>query len=142
MGQSTTNLGKIHVFPSEALYNQFKDVIADNDLALLKDDGATVVETYRNGTEWYRVWSDGWVEQGGQLHWAATRNPGDKIVTLYKVMVDTNYNTLIEIIKGQGGTQGTSCYNHTTTAFTAFTYGHADNDKSVGLIWFACGQGA
>lgn len=142
MGQSTTNLGKIHVFPSEALYNQFKDVIADNDLALLKDDGATVVETYRNGTEWYRVWSDGWVEQGGQLHWAATRSPGYKIVTLYKVMVDTNYNTLIETIKGQGGTFGTSCCNHTTTAFTAFTFGHSDTDKSVGLIWFACGQGA
>lgn len=83
----------------------------------------------------------GWVEQGGQLHWAAMRNPGDKTVTLYKVMVDTNYNTLIETIKGQGGTYGTSCYNHTTTAFTAFTYGY-DKDKSVGLIWFACGQGA
>lgn len=39
MAQSTTNLGKIHVFPSETLYNQFKDIIADNDLALLKDDG-------------------------------------------------------------------------------------------------------
>jgi len=24
-----------------------------------------VTETYRNGTEWYRVWSDGWIEQGG-----------------------------------------------------------------------------
>lgn len=26
----------------------------------------TVIETYRNGTEWYRVWSDGWLEQGGK----------------------------------------------------------------------------
>lgn len=43
MAQSTTNLGKIHVFPSETLYNQFKDIIADNDLALLKDDGAYIV---------------------------------------------------------------------------------------------------
>lgn len=43
MAQSTTNLGKIHVFPSESLYNQFKDIIADNDLALLKDDGAYIV---------------------------------------------------------------------------------------------------
>ena len=43
MAQSTTNLGKIHVFPSETLYNQFKDIIADNDLALLKDDGAYII---------------------------------------------------------------------------------------------------
>ena len=43
MAQSTTNLGKIHVFPSETLYNQFKNLVADNDLALLKDDGAYIV---------------------------------------------------------------------------------------------------
>lgn len=24
-----------------------------------------VVESYHNGAEWYRVWSDGWIEQGG-----------------------------------------------------------------------------
>lgn len=29
--------------------------------------GATVIESYRNGTEWYRVWSDGWTEQGGRV---------------------------------------------------------------------------
>lgn len=26
---------------------------------------ATVVETYRSGSSWYRVWSDGFIEQGG-----------------------------------------------------------------------------
>ena len=25
----------------------------------------TVVETYKNGSEWYRIWSDSWIEQGG-----------------------------------------------------------------------------
>lgn len=25
----------------------------------------TVVETYKNGNYWYRIWSDGWIEQGG-----------------------------------------------------------------------------
>lgn len=24
-----------------------------------------VIETYVNGTSWYRIWSDGWCEQGG-----------------------------------------------------------------------------
>ena len=27
----------------------------------------TVIETYQNGNNWYRVWSDGWIEQGGQV---------------------------------------------------------------------------
>lgn len=25
-----------------------------------------ITETWKDGTEWYRVWSDGWIEQGGQ----------------------------------------------------------------------------
>ena len=64
MAQSTTNLGKIHVFPSETLYNQFKDIIADNDLALLKDDGAYIVAALleQNG---YVKFSNGLILQWG-----------------------------------------------------------------------------
>ena len=69
MAQSTTNLGKIHVFPSESLYNQFKDIIADNDLALLKDDGAYIVAALleQNG---YVKFSNGLILQWG----VATQN--------------------------------------------------------------------
>ena len=64
MAQTTTNLGKIHVFPSETLYNQFKDIIADNDLALLKDDGAYIVAALleQNG---YVKFSNGLILQWG-----------------------------------------------------------------------------
>lgn len=64
MAQSTTNLGKIHVFPSESLYNQFKDTIASNDLALLKDDGAYIVAANlaQNG---YVKFSNGLILQWG-----------------------------------------------------------------------------
>ena len=66
MAQSTTNLGKIHVFPSETLYNQFKDIIADNDLALLKDDGAYIVAALlkQNG---YVKFSNGLILQWGKI---------------------------------------------------------------------------
>ena len=74
MAQSTTNLGKIHVFPSEALYNQFKDIIADNDLALLKDDGAYIVAALleQNG---YVKFSNGLILQWGYY-------PGQKSRTI------------------------------------------------------------
>ena len=64
MAQSTTNLGKIHVSPSESLYNQFKDIIAANDLALLKDDGAYIVAALleQNG---YVKFSNGLILQWG-----------------------------------------------------------------------------
>lgn len=48
----------------------------------------TVVETYKNGTEWYRVWSDGWCEQGGYIeHTSATVG----YITLLKPYLSTDY---------------------------------------------------
>lgn len=75
MAQSTTNLGKIHVFPSETLYNQFKDVIADNDLALLKDDGAYIVAANlaQNG---YVKFSNGLI-----LQWGLSDNMQSQTIT-------------------------------------------------------------
>lgn len=78
MAQSTTNLGKIHVFPSETLYNQFKDIIADNDLALLKDDGAYIVAALleQNG---YVKFSNGLILQWGTYE---TANASNKLITI------------------------------------------------------------
>lgn len=49
--------------------------------------GRTVVETYSNGTSWYRIWSDGWCEQGG----ITDRNGVGDTVTLLKPMPNTEY---------------------------------------------------
>lgn len=48
----------------------------------------TVVETYINGTNWYRIWSDGWIQQGGVA-------AGNGTVNLLKQMSNTNYIVLI-----------------------------------------------
>lgn len=79
MAQSTTNLGKIHVFPSEALYNQFKDIIADNDLALLKDDGAYIVAALleQNG---YVKFSNGLI-----LQWGNAGNSGGSVNVTFPI---------------------------------------------------------
>ncbi len=46
-----------------------------------------VTEVYRNGTSWYRVYSDGWCEQGGVV--SATTS--QTTITLLKTYSDTNY---------------------------------------------------
>jgi hypothetical protein len=61
-----------------------------------------VIETYTNGTSWYRKWSDGWIEQGGILE-GASSNP--KVVTLLVSMSNTAYHI-----------QLTSQYTTTATA--------------------------
>ena len=49
-----------------------------------------VVETYKNGFSWYRVWSDGWIEQGGHL----TVNVAATNVQLLKQYKDATYTTV------------------------------------------------
>jgi hypothetical protein len=47
----------------------------------------TVVSTYSSGTNWYRIWSDGWIEQGGEV----TGSSSEVTVTLLKPFKNTNY---------------------------------------------------
>lgn len=50
--------------------------------------GKFVVETFQSGKSWYRVWSDGWCEQGGVT---STYNTSIETISLLKTMKDTNY---------------------------------------------------
>lgn len=51
---------------------------------LPRSSHGNIVEKYQDGTEWYRVYSDGWCEQGGAMGTSTT-------VTLLKEMADTSY---------------------------------------------------
>lgn len=53
-----------------------------------------VVESYQNGTSWYRVCKSGWCEQGGKISEASAT------VALLKEMADTNYSVLITVDRG------------------------------------------
>jgi hypothetical protein len=48
-----------------------------------------IVETYVNGSSWYRVYSDGWCEQGGVTSWS---NNTTLTINLLKTYINTNYN--------------------------------------------------
>lgn len=56
---------------------------------------AHIVETYSNGTTWYRLWSDGWCEQGGQINVSYSRTTTN--VQLRKQYVNTNYSVTLSI---------------------------------------------
>lgn len=48
---------------------------------------AVIVQNYRNGNTWYRVWSDGWIEQGGRISMPYATNT----VTFAKAFSTTAY---------------------------------------------------
>ena len=67
-----------------------------------------VVETYVNGTSWYRIYSDKWCEQGGQTTISDSTNAHQ--VSILKEMRDTNYSVFTNFtpaspITGTSGTQ-------------------------------------
>lgn len=88
-----------------------------------------IVETYKNGASWYRIYSDGWCEQGGYVATAGS-------VTYLKPYLDTNYTLL-----ATGATNSSNAVQYrqivpnayTATGFTGTT------SSGVGLKWYACG---
>lgn len=88
-------------------------------LELLKkqDTKAYIVETYADSNSWYRVYSDGWCEQGGFVEGT---NNNRKVITFLKQFADTNYTVVF-------GSQYTSTSSSTplvetsTKATTGFT---------------------
>lgn len=83
-----------------------------------------------DGTSWYRVWSDGWIEQGGTY----TSSDNSRYpITLSKRMTTTNYHSTVT-----GGYNVTSsngfgyCYDKTTSGFKAVVI------EPRGT-WYVCG---
>lgn len=83
-----------------------------------------------DGTSWYRVWSDGWIEQGGTY---TSSNNNKYPVTLSKKMTTTNYHSTVT-----GGFNMASnqcfgyCYAKTTSGFNAVVV------EPMGT-WYVCG---
>lgn len=132
MAQSTTNLGKIHVFPSETLYNQFKDIIADNDLALLKDDGAYIIAANlaQNG---YVKFSNGLI-----LQWGVAENTsvGSGSSGTYSASFPIAFSTVYQIVcstvkEAQSYKGAPNIYSYTTSTVTFSTYDGWYVDKAM-----------
>lgn len=94
-----------------------------------------VVETYINETSWYRVYSDGWCEQGGLY-----TNTSTQTVSFLKTFSNTNY--CVYFGKSANDTQPivAQAINRTTSGFTLAC---AFNGSSTGYqreyFWQACG---
>lgn len=99
-----------------------------------------VVETYTSGTNWYRIWSDGWKEQGGTVDHGSYATDWSANVSLLKAFSNNSYTVLVSVkdMDAEGDYRGqcspNPC-NYTTTSFTIYSYGEANRYVS----WYACG---
>ena len=96
-----------------------------------------LVASWRSGNNWYRKYSDGWIEQGGKI-----TNSGDKntytiknTVSLHTPFSNANY-TAMSTYNGDNihADNGISVLNQTTSSFSIYL-----DDQSSGAVWYACG---
>lgn len=79
---------------------------ADVDLSNVPTSKGILTESYVNGTSWYRVYSDGWCEQGGYQLTLSAANTMVKI-SLLKPYKDGNYT----VVATNAGSSATNYYN-------------------------------
>ena len=114
----------------------FNNKVDKSDLQLCH----VVVSTYKNGTSWYRIYDDGWCEQGGEIYQNAA---SAIVVSLLKPYKDTSYFATRTPGFGTGSYNAAAfsrddvnIWNVTTSSFTAQTY-HAEGINR--FRWYTAG---
>lgn len=139
---------KIHLFPSEESYVANSGSIDADDVALvplnlsfnnLSDKPkAYVTETWKNGAQWHRRWSDGWIEQGGRLKLEVWTGGTDtnRTFSLPTAFSNATYTT---VVTGEGGYGGAALkvVSQTTSSVTVTGTG-ASTDDRVSYVYFYC----
>ena len=102
----------------------------------------TVVETYISGTSWYRIWSDGWLEQGGYYDNGSNARSFTGSVSFTKNFSVTSYSlSLCPMRTGTSTNLSMSCGagNRTVSGFDFSAYGNSTDDQARYIVWRAEG---
>lgn len=101
----------------------------------LNIDGKKLVyvnETWKNGSNWYRKYSDGFIEQGGDF----TKNRDTNITVTFPVAFrDTDYTIATAQYAQQTGNSPACAFTYKTNTGFAHNYGSWGSKWD----WFACG---
>lgn len=93
------------------------------DVGVIPRPNAYVTKTWRSGTEWYRVWSDGWIEQGGHGTGSAC--------TFSKPFSNENYTFNV---------QPSSGYSSHPDWIAAYESRPSRTTTGTGISWYAGGD--
>ena len=96
-----------------------------------------VVETYQNGTSWYRLYSDGWCEQGGKLDVAQTSE--GVLITLLKPYRDTLYYPIVCITDWASSWTAEANARAIVSTNASFLIQSGGTKNPSNMVWQACG---
>lgn len=103
---------------------------AGDNAQLLNALGPRIVETYVNGTSWYRLYSDGWLEQGGIVN--ANSTGVNYKVEFLKEFTNTDYVITANRSEQNAYASDTSTVNANTMSSACVT----TNRKSTTGFYF------
>lgn len=141
---------KIHLFPSEESYVANSGSVEADDLALVPlnlsfnkssdKPKAYVTKTWRSGTSWYRVWSDGFIEQGGTLTFTDTTTLR-KEITFNKPFASSMIGLSLMVGRSSGEAANSAyaygVYAYSTTKVSVSAW--KENGSATTLWWYANG---
>ena len=140
-GKDHSEAGAFSIYAHNGTTSRVFTGRADGTLSWNGSEIRFVKTTYNSGTTWYRIWSDGWIEQGGKYTgtsgtcWSTT-------ITFPKAFSNTNYNisvTSTGLAGDMWGEHGENVESITTSSFKYYFYTGASGDGTTGFYWTACG---
>lgn len=111
-------------------YLEFRN---NGTLTLDGDKIVYVRETWNKGASWYRKWSDGWIEQGGEF---TKEHDTDITVTFPVAFRDTNYTIALSHYTRLNGRESPTC-DFSFKTNTGLVHNYGTWGSKVG--WFVCG---
>lgn len=131
-GQAT-NIGSVDVGNVMSAVAQVQASVSAVEAKLILNAKAYITETWSNGPSWYRKYSDGWIEQGGEY----TKERDTNITVTFPVAFkDTDYTISTSQYSRLTSSEAPVC-DFTVKTNTGFAHNHASWGSKMG--WFACG---
>ena len=137
---SVTNAGNIDVQNLASDYERVNTEIA-NTKKSITGISDYIIESYRNGTEWYEVYKSGKVRQGGRF----TVMSGTETLTLLKRYANTNFSYGCFPVEGIIGNDYSLWGVHKVADVDKIYFRIGGDQMAVGsakMCWWAEGQGA
>lgn len=112
-----------------------------SQIAAKPTPNAYIVSTWKSGSSWYRVWSDGFTEQGGKTTYPANLTSG--VHNLHKAFRSSSSYTIVgSYARTAGNADGFSNVTGLIIQpYTASTFRSASwsGSNSIEGYWYACG---
>lgn len=93
-----------------------------------------IIESYQNGTSWYRVYSDGWCEQGASETITNATSATAKTINFLKEFKNTNYIVLYQPTTSFANDMDSRYLTVKTKTISSFSVSY-----SCSANWYACG---